>query len=192
MRYLPHEACGLKAFFRRSYEGLNKLFKKWAGLNFSTQVFFESDDLWTFCVRAVLFLVSFLVFFSRFFFNSVRNFSIFTFWKLFFGFFFSEMGGKSEQGWISNGNPMETRGNLEKLSEGKVHILTRSATYGLKALVYVLFLGLRLTISWLVSPDALCLGRHVIFDAFLFLTWHIWRILIPLEEPPHLTADKCQ
>ena len=24
---------------------------------------------------------------------------------------------------------METRGNLEKLSEGKVHILTRSATY---------------------------------------------------------------
>ena len=41
------------------------------------------------------------------------------------------MGGKSEQGWISNGNPMETRRNLEKLSEGKVHILTRSATYDL-------------------------------------------------------------
>ena len=39
------------------------------------------------------------------------------------------MGGKSEQGWISNGKPMKTRGNLEKISEGKVHILTRSATF---------------------------------------------------------------
>ena len=28
---------------------------------------------------------------------------------------------------------METRGNLEKLSEGKVHILTRSATLVLKS-----------------------------------------------------------
>ena len=23
----------------------------------------------------------------------------------------------------------------------------------------------------------------------IWATWHIWRILIPLEEPPHLTAD---
>ena len=41
MRYLPHEAWGPKCFFRRSYEGLNHLFKKWVGLNFSTQVFFK-------------------------------------------------------------------------------------------------------------------------------------------------------
>ena len=32
------------------------------------------------------------------------------------------MGGKSEQGWISNGNQMEARGNLEKLSEGEIQI----------------------------------------------------------------------
>ena len=45
------------------------------------------------------------------------------------------------------------------------------------ALVYVLLLGLRLAILWLVSMHC------------LLSTCHVSLILIPFEEPPHLTAD---
>ena len=63
-------------------------------------------------------------------------------------------------------------------------------SYDLKALVYVLFLGLRLTISWLVSMHCVLVDMSFLTHAyFIWATWHIWRILIPLEEPPHLTAD---
>ena len=52
-------------------------------------------------------------------------------------------------------------------------------SYALMALqlVYVLLLGLRLAISWLVSMHC------------LLSTCHFLLILIPFEEPPHLTAD---
>ena len=56
--------------------------------------------------------------------------------------------------------------------------------YDLTTLVYVLLLGLRLTISRLVSMHfVLCRSLRILEDmSFL-------RILIQLEEPPHLTAD---
>ena len=49
--------------------------------------------------------------------------------------------------------------------------------YALMALVYVLLLRLRLTILWLVWVHC------------LLSTCHFVLILIPFEEPPHLTAD---
>ena len=55
-------------------------------------MFFESDDLWTFCVRAVLFVVFCCVFLFG---QEILNFN---FSKTLLGLFFSEMGGKSEQG----------------------------------------------------------------------------------------------
>ena len=48
----------------------------------------------------------------------------------------------------------------------------------LMAMVYVLLLGLRLAILRLVS-----------MHCFLVSTCHFLLILIPPEEPPHLTAD---
>ena len=63
-------------------------------------------------------------------------------------------------------------------------------THDLKALVYVLCLGLRLTISWLVAMHCDLVDMSFLTPAyFIWATWHIWRILIPLEEPPHLTAE---
>ena len=62
------------------------------------------------------------------------------------------------------------------------YLLICPISYGLMALVYVLFLGLRdlrSRDSCRSGVDALC----------LLSTGHILRILIPLEEPPHLTAD---
>ena len=57
----------------------------------------------------------------------------------------------------------------------------------LTALVYVLLLGLRLTISRLVSMNfVLCRSLRILED-MSFLSF--LRILILLEEPPHLTAD---
>ena len=53
-------------------------------------------------------------------------------------------------------------------------------SYALMALVYVLLLGLRLAILWLVS-----------MHCFLS-TCHLLLILIPFEEPPHLTADSVE
>ena len=70
-------------------------------------------------------------------------------------------------------------------------------SYDLKALVYVLFLGLK-TYNLVTRVDAVCLGRHVIFDAcFIPFERHAifacifdaFLLYIPLEEPPHLTAD---
>ena len=63
------------------------------------------------------------------------------------------------------------------------------SSYDLTALVYVLLLGLRLTISRLVSMHfVLCRFLRILED-MSFLSF--LRILILLEEPPHLTADKC-
>ena len=61
------------------------------------------------------------------------------------------------------------------------------SSYDLTALVYVLLLGLRLTISRLVSMHfVLCRSLRILED-MSFLSF--LRILILLEEPPHLTAD---
>ena len=61
------------------------------------------------------------------------------------------------------------------------------SSYDLTALVYVLLLGLRLTISRLVSMHfVLCRFLRILED-MSFLSF--LRILILLEEPPHLTAD---
>jgi hypothetical protein len=59
--------------------------------------------------------------------------------------------------------------------------------YDLTALVYVLLLGLRLTTSRPVSMHfVLCRFLRILED-MSFLSF--LRILILLEEPPHLTAD---
>ena len=61
------------------------------------------------------------------------------------------------------------------------------SSYDLTALVYVLLLGLRLTISRLVSMHfVLCRSLRILED-MSFLSF--LRILILLEEPPHLAAD---
>ena len=61
------------------------------------------------------------------------------------------------------------------------------SSYDLTALVHVLLLGLRLTISRLVLMHfVLCRSLHILED-MPFLS--VSRILILLEEPPHLTAD---
>ena len=61
------------------------------------------------------------------------------------------------------------------------------SSYDLTALVYVLLLGLRLTISRLVSMHfVLCRSLRILED-MSFLSF--LRILILLEKPPHLTAD---
>ena len=59
--------------------------------------------------------------------------------------------------------------------------------YDLTALVYVLLLGLRLTISRLVSMHFVWCRFVRILEDMSFLSF--LRILILLEEPPHLTAD---
>jgi hypothetical protein len=110
---LHHEILATRSLrpqmlFRRSYEGLNKLFKKWAGLNFSTQVFFESDDLWTFCVRAVLFFLFFsFIYIIR---SGISQFSLFE--KLLLGFF--------SQKWVAKVSrvefPMETQWKHAEIS----------------------------------------------------------------------------
>ena len=56
-------------------------------------------------------------------------------------------------------------------------------SYGLMALVYVLFLGLRLAIFIRFS---LFVTR---VDALSCVNMSFLRILTPFEEPPHLTAD---
>ena len=88
--------------------------------------FLNTSVCWKWWFVDILCCAVFL-FLDFFEFCCARNFSIFTFGQLSF-VFFSEMGGESEQGWIVNETPMETRGNLEKLCEWKVHILTRSAS----------------------------------------------------------------
>ena len=62
-------------------------------------------------------------------------------------------------------------------------------SYVLTALVYVLlFIGLRLTISRLMSMHfVLCCLLRILEDMSFLSSL---RILILLEEPPHLTADK--
>ena len=61
------------------------------------------------------------------------------------------------------------------------------SSYDLMALVYVLLLRLRLTISRLVSMYfVLCRSLRILEDMSLL---SFLRILILLEEPPHLTAD---
>ena len=63
-------------------------------------------------------------------------------------------------------------------------------SYDLKALVYILFLGLRLTILWLVSVHSVSVDMSFLTHTYsIWATWHFWRILIPIEEAPHLTAD---
>ena len=63
-----------------------------------------------------------------------------------------------------------------------------STPYDLTALVYVLLLRLKLTISRLVSMRfVLCRFLRILED-ISFLAF--LRILILLEEPPHLTVDK--
>ena len=65
------------------------------------------------------------------------------------------------------------------------YVILRS--YDLTALVYVLLLGLRLTISRLVSMHfVLCRFLRILEDMSCLSSL---RILILLEEPPHLTAD---
>ena len=59
--------------------------------------------------------------------------------------------------------------------------------YDLTALVYVLLLGLRLTISRLVSMHFVVCRFLRILEDMSFLSF--LRILNLLEEPPHLTAD---
>ena len=62
------------------------------------------------------------------------------------------------------------------------------SSYDLTALVYVLLLGLRLnTISRLVSMHFVSCRSLRILEDMSFLSF--LRILILLEEPPHLTAD---
>ena len=57
-------------------------------------------------------------------------------------------------------------------------------------MVYVLLLGLELTISRLVSMHfVLCCSLRILEDMSLL---SFLRILILLEEPPHLTADHIQ
>ena len=64
------------------------------------------------------------------------------------------------------------------------------SSYDLTALVYVLLLRLRLTISRLVSMYfVLCRFLRILED-ISFLSF--LRILVLLEEPPHLTADSCR
>ena len=59
--------------------------------------------------------------------------------------------------------------------------------YDLTTLVYVLLLGLRLAISRLVSMHfVLCRFLRILEDMSFLSSL---RILILLEEPPHLTAD---
>ena len=61
------------------------------------------------------------------------------------------------------------------------------SSYDLTALVYVLLLRLRLTISRLMSMHfVLCRFLRILEDMSLLI---FLRILILLEEPPHLTAD---
>ena len=59
--------------------------------------------------------------------------------------------------------------------------------YDLTILVYVLLLGLRLTILRLVSMNFVLCRLLRILEDMLILSF--LRILILLEEPPHLTAD---
>ena len=66
-----------------------------------------------------------------------------------------------------------------------MYVILRS--YDLTALVYVLLLGLRPTISRLVSIYfVLCRFLRILEDMSIL---SFLRILIVLEEPPHLTAN---
>ena len=131
MRYLPHEAWGPKCFFHVVTKVRMILFKSARGW-FSQHKYclnvWKCLFVYTTCpcrsvclvfVNILLLLGVLIDFCGILLFLIIENF---------FYNFFSEMGGKSEQGWVSNGNRIETRGNLKKLSVGKVLILTRSAT----------------------------------------------------------------
>ena len=122
---LATRSLGPHFFLRRSYEGLNSLFKKWAGLNFSTQVFFRKClfvDIMCSCRSFCLFIIIIILCVPFFlplilcvcvwmFFLSgivlswiIENFGFNCLKDLFYLYLFlSEMGGKNKLVWVSNG-----------------------------------------------------------------------------------------
>ena len=119
MRYLPHEAWGLKCFFRRSYEGLNTLFK-WINYSKSERGWISQHKCFlkvTICGHYVFVPFIFLVF--LFLFKSCQEFLNFHFLKTLVWFFFRRNGWQKWAGLNFQWKPNENTRKSRKTVSGK-------------------------------------------------------------------------